>query len=159
VPKQQRQSEDNIGRPDSVGPRNPRADTSSIERSWHLFDAKDQVLGRLATKVAKLLMGKEKPTRVPYLDRGDYVVVVNAAKVAVTGKKETQKRYFRYSGYPSGLKSENLGELRKRRPQEIIRHAVVGMLPKNKLSSRMITRLFVYPGEEGEMVSRAKESK
>ena len=132
-----------------------RRSEDEIERSWHFFDAKDQVLGRLATKVAKLLMGKEKPTRVPYLDRGDYVVVVNAAKVAVTGKKEVQKRYFRYSGDPRGLKSDNLGELRKRRPQEIIRHAVVGMLPKNKLSSKMITRLFVYSGEEGEMVARA----
>ncbi len=136
-------------------PKPQKRSEDKIERSWHLFDAKDQVLGRLATKVAKLLMGKEKPTRVPYLDRGDYVVVVNAAKVAVTGKKETQKRYFRYSGYPSGLKSENLGELRKRRPQEIIRHAVLGMLPKNKLSSRMITRLYVYPGEEGEMIEKA----
>ena len=102
-------------------------------------------------------MGKEKVGWVPYLDQGDYVVVKNVAKVAVTGKKETQKRYFRYSGYPAGLKSETLGELRRKRPSEIIRHAVLGMLPKNKLGSKMITRLFLYPGEEGEMIEKAKQ--
>lgn len=128
-----------------------------VDRAWHLLDAKDQVLGRLATKITKLLMGKEKVGWVPYLDQGDYVVVKNVAKVAVTGKKETQKRYFRYSGYPAGLKSETLGELRRKRPSEIIRHAVLGMLPKNKLGSKMITRLFLYPGEEGEMIEKAKQ--
>uniref|UniRef100_A0A832DRV5 Large ribosomal subunit protein uL13 n=1 Tax=candidate division WWE3 bacterium TaxID=2053526 RepID=A0A832DRV5_UNCKA len=131
-------------------------ESKEVKRAWHLLDAQGQTLGRLGTRVARLLIGKDKPGWVPYLDQGDYVVVVNAAGVAVTGKKETQKRYFRYSGYPGGLKSESLGELRKRRPQEIIRHAVAGMLPKNKLGSRMITRLFVYPGEEGEMVEKAK---
>lgn len=131
---------------------------SEAKRNWYLLDAQGQVLGRLATQVAKLLMGKDKPEWVPYLDQGDYVVVINAVQVAVTGKKETQKRYFRYSGYPGGLKSESLRELRRRRPQEIIRHAVDGMLPKNKLGSRMITRLFVYPGEEGEMVAKATVS-
>ena len=127
-----------------------------IQRDWHFFDAKDQILGRLSTQIAKLLMGKDKPIWVPYLDQGDYVVVINSAKVAVTGRKELQKRYFRYSGYPSGLKSETLKELRNRRPGDIIRHAVVGMLPKNKLGSRMITRLYIYPGEEGEMVAKAQ---
>ena len=137
-------------------PKPQKRSEDKVERSWYLFDAKDQILGRLATKIARLLIGKEKTDWVPYLDQGDYVVVKNAARIEVTGKKETQKRYFRYSGYPSGLKSENLGELRKRRPQEIIRHAVLGMLPKNKLGSRMITRLFVYPGEEGEMIGKVK---
>lgn len=125
------------------------------KRVWYRLDAREQILGRLATQAARILMGKDKPDWVPYLDQGDYVVVTNAAQVAVTGKKETQKRYFRYSGYPGGLKSESLKDLRRRRPQEIIRHAVDGMLPKNKLGSRMITRLFVYPGEEGEMVAKA----
>ncbi|OGC66975.1 50S ribosomal protein L13 [candidate division WWE3 bacterium RIFCSPLOWO2_02_FULL_53_10] len=128
------------------------------ERSWHLLDANAHILGRLSTQAARFLMGKDKPEWVPYLDRGDYVVVVNAAKVAVTGKKESQKRYFRYSGYPSGLKSETLGDLRKRRPGDIIRHAVLGMLPDNKIGRKMIIRLFVYPGEEGEMVARATAS-
>ncbi|MEX0887985.1 MAG: 50S ribosomal protein L13 [Patescibacteria group bacterium] len=128
-----------------------------ILRSWHLLDAENQILGRLSTQAARLLMGKDKPERVPYLDRGDYVVVINAAKVAVTGKKEVQKRYFRYSGYPSGLKSETLGALRKRRPTEIIRRAVLGMLPDNKLSRKMITRFFVYPEKEGEMVEKARK--
>lgn len=127
-----------------------------IARSWHLLDADGQILGRLSTQASRLLMGKDKPEWVPYLDQGDYVVVVNAAKVAVTGKKEIQKRYYRYSGFPSGLKFETLGDLRKRRPGDIIRHAVLGMLPDNKLSRKMITRLFVYPGEEGEMVEKAK---
>lgn len=131
--------------------------TKAIEdkRIWYLLNAKEQILGRLSTQAARLLMGKDKPEWVPYLDQGDYVVVTNAAQVAVTGKKETQKLYYRYSGYPGGLKSESLKDLRQRRPQEIIRHAVDGMLPKNKLGSRMITRLFVYPGEEGEMVAKA----
>lgn len=127
-----------------------------MERNWHLLDAKGQILGRLSTRVATLLTGKEKPIWVPYRDLGDYVVVVNAREIAVTGKKESQKRYYRYSGYPSGLRSETLGQLRVRRPEEIIRRAVVGMLPKNKLGSRMITRLYVYPGPEGEMVEKAK---
>lgn len=133
--------------------------TKEIEdkRVWYRLDAREQILGRLATQAARILMGKDKPEWVPYLDQGDYVVVTNAAQVAVTGKKETQKRYFRYSGYPGGLSSESLKDLRRRRPQEIIRHAVDGMLPKNKLGSRMITRLFVYPGEEGEMVAKVKQ--
>lgn len=132
--------------------------SNEVARSWHLLDAKGQILGRLSTRVATLLTGKEKPIWVPYLDLGDYVVVVNAKEIAVTGKKETQKRYYRYSGYPSGLKFETLGQLRNRRPEEIIRRAVVGMLPKNKLSDRMITRLYVYSGAEGEMVEKAKGS-
>jgi large subunit ribosomal protein L13 len=134
------------------------AKASEVERNWHLLDAKGQILGRLSTRVATLLTGKEKTIWVPYLDLGDYVVVINAKEIAVTGKKESQKRYYRYSGYPGGLRSETLGQLRARRPEEIIRHAVVGMLPKNKLSDRMITRLYVYPGSEGEMVEKARGS-
>lgn len=129
---------------------------SELQRNWHLLDAQNQVLGRLATKIATRLTGKDNPSWVPYLDQGDYVVVVNAKEVVVTGKKEDQKRYYRYSGYPGGLRSESLRQLRSRRPEEIVRRAVVGMLPKNKLADQMITRLYIYPGPEGEMVKKAK---
>lgn len=104
-------------------------------------------------------MGKDKPNWVPYLDMGDYVVVINAKEVAVTGKKENQKVYYRHSGYPGGLKAETLGKLRERRPEEIIRRAVKGMLPKGKLGRKMITKLYIYPGEKGEMVGKARGSK
>lgn len=127
-----------------------------VKRSWHLLDAKGRILGRLATEAAQLLMGKDKPNYAPYLDMGDYVVVINAKEVKVTGKKEKQKVYRRYTGYPSGLREETLEQLRNRRPEEIIRHAVKGMLPKGKLGRRMITKLYVYPGSEGEMVEKVK---
>lgn len=121
---------------------------SDIKRSWHLVDAKDQILGRLATRIAKLLMGKDKPYFVPHLDCGDYVVVVNAKEVAVTGKKEKQKIYYRHSGYPGGLKKATLEELRKNYPKRIIEQAVKGMLPKNKLQDQRMRRLFVFAGKE-----------
>jgi large subunit ribosomal protein L13 len=121
---------------------------AKIERAWHLVDAKDQILGRLATKIVRLLSGKDKVAYVPYLDGGDHVVVINAAEIAVTGKKEKQKTYYRHSGYPGGLRSEALEELRQRRPEEIIRRAVKGMLPKNKLQSSMLKRLHIFAGEE-----------
>lgn len=119
-----------------------------MKKSWHLIDAKDQILGRLATKIARLLTGKDKVEYVPYLDVGDYVVVINARDVATTGKKERQKIYYRHSGYPGGLKAETLRELRKRRPEEIIRRAVKGMLPKNKLQKSMLRRLHIFAGAE-----------
>lgn len=105
-------------------------------------------MGRLAGQVAQLLMGKSKPNYAPYLDMGDYVVVINAKEIKVTGKKEKRKIYKRYSGYPSGLKEETLEQLRERKPEEIIRHAVRGMLPRGKLGRKMITKLYIYPGEE-----------
>jgi len=111
-------------------------------------DAKDQILGRLATKIARLLSGKDKVEYVPYLDLGDNVVVINAAEVAVTGKKEKQKIYYRHSGYPGGLKAETLEELRRRRPEEILRRAVKGMLPKNKLQKPMLKRLHIFADEK-----------
>lgn len=117
-----------------------------IQRSWHLIDAKNQILGRVATEAAKLLMGKHKPQFVPYLDMGDNVVVINAAKVAVSGKKENQKKYTRYSGYPGGLKVEKLSSLRQRQPEKIIIHAVSGMLPKNKLGRKRLQKLHVFAG-------------
>lgn len=121
---------------------------SDIKREWHLVNLKNKNLGRSSTEIAKLLIGKAKPYFVRNLDCGDYVVVVNAKYISVTGKKEQQKKYYRYSGYPGGLRAETLGELRKRRQEEVIRHAVKGMLPQNKLRDRMLKRLFVFPEEE-----------
>lgn len=114
---------------------------SEIKRETHELDASGEVLGRLATKIAGLLMGKSKPYYVSHLDCGDFVNVKNAAVIKVTGKKEIDKVYTRYSGYPGGLKSKQLKQIRKENPSEIIRHAVFGMLPKNKLRDIMITRL------------------
>ncbi len=119
-----------------------------IKREWHLVDAKDQILGRLATQVATKLIGKNKAQYVPYLDTGDYVVVTNAKEIKVTGKKMQQKRYVRHSGFPGGLKVENYDKLSVRRPEEIIRHAVKGMLPKTKLGAKMIKKLHIYVGSE-----------
>lgn len=118
------------------------------KRDWFLIDAKDKVLGRLATRMAIILMGKKKATWQPHLDSGDNLIVINAAKVAVSGRKEEQKEYFRYSGYPGGLKRETLNKLRKRKPEEIIHHAVTGMLPKTRLGRAMIKKLFVYAGSD-----------
>ena len=118
------------------------------EATWYLVDARDKVLGRLATRIAIVLMGKRKTSWQPYLDVGDNVIVINAAKVAVTGRKEAQKKYYRYSGYPGGLKTETLENLRKRKPSDIIYHAVAGMLPKNRLGRAMIKKLFIYQGEK-----------
>lgn len=121
---------------------------SDIKREWHMIDVKDKVLGRVAGEIAHLLMGKNSPYFVRNLDCGNYVVVVNAEKVKVTGKKEDNKNYYRHSGYPGGFKKETLRELRARKPEEIIRHAVSGMLPQNKLRDLMLKRLFVFAGEE-----------
>lgn len=119
-----------------------------IIRSWHFFDVKDKVLGRVSTDIAIKLTGKQKPYFVRNLDCGDYVVVVNASHVAVTGKKEKEKLYGKYSGYPGGLKQKSLQQVRREKPTEIVRHAVYGMLPKNKLRDRLITRLYIYPETE-----------
>lgn len=116
------------------------------KRDWILIDAEDKILGRLAAKIAPILMGKNKIGWQPHLDGGDYVIVINAAKVATTGVKEG-KKYYRYSGYPGGLRVETLKSKRKRAPQDIIYHSVAGMLPKTKLGRLMIKKLFVYPGE------------
>ncbi len=121
---------------------------NDIKREWHLIDVKDQTLGRVSSKIAQLLMGKSKSYFVRNLDCGDYVVIVNAKNVKVTGRKEVQKRYNRHSGYPGGFKSETLKELRIRKPEDIITHAVKGMLPDNRLQDRMLARLFVFSGEE-----------
>lgn len=118
-----------------------------IVRNWHLTDVSGQILGRATGQIAKLLQGKHKINYVSYLDNGDFVVVINAQKIKVTGKKQLNKIYTRYSGYPGGLKTITLGNLLKQKPIEVIKHAVLGMLPKNKLRDRRMTRLFIYPDE------------
>lgn len=121
---------------------------SDIKRTWHLIDINEQILGRVAVDIAKKLMGKAKPYFVPHLDCGDYVVVINAKNVKVTGKKELNKIYYSHSGYPGGLKSEVLTKLRERKPGEIILRAVKGMLPKNKLRASMLKRLLIFADKE-----------
>lgn len=118
-----------------------------IQRSWHLFDAKEKILGRIATLIAQSLIGKDKPYYVSNLDCGDYAVVINAKHVSVSGKKEKQKVYDRFSGYPGGRHVKTLTEVRSNNPARIIMEAVAGMLPKNKLRVTMLKRLFVFSDE------------
>jgi large subunit ribosomal protein L13 len=120
----------------------------AITRTWYQVDAANKVLGRLASDVATKLMGKHKANYVPYLDSGDYVIVTNASKVKVTGNKAEDKNYVRHSGYPGGKRTETFAQLQVRRPEEIIRHAVKGMLPKSKLGRSMIKKLHIYAGSE-----------
>ena len=117
------------------------------EKSWLLVDASDKTLGRLSTYIAKILMGKNKPEYTPHNDVGDYVVVINAEKIKVTGNKNEQKTYYRHSGYPGGIKSKDFNDLITSYPERIITSAVKGMLPKNKLSKSVIKKLKVYKGE------------
>ena len=119
-----------------------------IERKWWVIDARDKTLGRMAAQVAKLLMGKHKPIYAPHIDTGDYVVVINAAKLKVTGKKAEQKFYYRHSGYPGGLKSRSFEELFSKNPVRVVELAVKGMLPHNSLGRAMFKKLKVYPGNE-----------
>jgi large subunit ribosomal protein L13 len=118
-----------------------------VERQWHVIDASGKTLGKLATQVANLLMGKHKPTFVPYLDTGDFVIVLNATKVKVTGKKPKQKTYYRHSGYPGGIKAETYEEMMAAHPTRVIEHAVKGMLPHNRLGRAMFKKLKVYAGD------------
>lgn len=117
-----------------------------IERKWHVIDAEDAVLGRVASKAAMVLMGKHKPSYTPFLDTGDHVVVVNAAKVRLTGRKEDQKIYRRHSGYPGGLTETGARTVRSTRPQRMVEEAIQGMLPKSKLGKQMYRKLNVYAG-------------
>lgn len=130
-----------------------------VKRAWHLIDLKDKTLGRTASEIAQLLMGKAKPYFVRNMDCGDYVVIVNAKEVAVTGNKEELKQYYNYSGYPGGLRVRTLREMRARKPEEIITHAVKGMLPQNKLRDLMLTRLFVFAGPEHKYQDKFKSIK
>src|SRR5881396_2387199 len=124
------------------------AKPGEIERRWYLVDAEGQTLGRLATQIADALRGKRKPEYTPHCDTGDFVIVVNAAKIAVTGNKLDDKLYHRHSGYPGGLRTRTLGEMLERRPEEVIRKAVWGMLPRNRLARQQLRKLKVYAGPE-----------
>jgi large subunit ribosomal protein L13 len=121
---------------------------ADVTREWFLVDATELPLGRIATIVADKLIGKSKPTYTPHVDAGDYVVVINAEKLVVTGNKETGKIYYRHSGFPGGIKDATLAEVREKFPERIIEKAVQGMLPKNKLSAERMARLKVFPGAE-----------
>jgi large subunit ribosomal protein L13 len=124
----------------------PRAD--EIERRWYVVDAAGQRLGLLASRIAIVLEGKHKPTYAPHIDSGDHVIVLNAAKIDVSGNKRETKSYYRHSGYPGGLREETLGELLARRPEEVIRRAVKGMLAHNRLGAQQLRKLKVYAGSE-----------
>jgi len=118
------------------------------ERNWYVVDAEGKTLGRMATQIAQVLRGKRKPTYTPHIDVGDFVIVVNAEKVAVTGDKREKKLYWRHSGYPGGIRSRTLGDMLEKRPEEVIRKAVKGMLPRNRLSRAQLRKLKVYAGPE-----------
>ena len=122
--------------------------TEDVTRTWYLIDAADAPMGRVATEIARLLIGKSKPTYTPHVDGGDYVVVINAAKTVVTGEKETGKVYYRHSGYPGGIKDATVKEVREKYPERLIESAVKGMIPKNKLASERMNRLRIFAGEE-----------
>jgi large subunit ribosomal protein L13 len=128
--------------------RTYNAKPGEVERRWYVVDADGQTLGRLATRIAETLRGKGKAEYTPHVDTGDFVVVVNAEKVQVTGNKLDQKRYYRHSGYPGGLRSRTLREQLDRRPTEVIRKAVKGMLPKNRLARQQLNKLKVYAGPD-----------
>ncbi|MEA5625120.1 50S ribosomal protein L13 [Nostoc sp. UHCC 0251] len=119
---------------------------ATLEREWYIVDATDKRLGRLASEIAQVLRGKKKPEYTPHLDTGDFVIVINAEKVAVTGKKRTQKLYRRHSGRPGGMKTETFAKLQGRIPERILEQAVKGMLPKNSLGKQLFTKLKVYAG-------------
>jgi large subunit ribosomal protein L13 len=121
---------------------------SDIDRRWYVVDAAGAPLGRLASEVAQVLRGKGKPTFAPHVDGGDYVIVINVDKVAVSGTKETDKYYYRHSGYPGGLRADSVGELREKRPDRLVWAAVKGMLPKNRLGRQVIRKLKVYRGPD-----------
>ncbi len=133
------------------------ASPATIERKWYVIDAEGQTLGRFASEVAKVLRGKNKPIYTPHIDTGDYVVVVNAAKIKVTGKKLEQKIYYNHSDYPGGMRETTLKELLAKKPEEVITLAVKGMLPKGPLGRAMITKLHVYAGPEHEQAAQKPE--
>jgi large subunit ribosomal protein L13 len=122
--------------------------TADVSREWYLVDASSAPLGRTATQIANYLIGKSKPTYTPHVDNGDYVVVINAAKSVVTGNKETDKMYYRHSGFPGGIKDASLQQVREKFPERIIEAAVKGMIPRNKLAAGRLARLKVFEGEE-----------
>jgi large subunit ribosomal protein L13 len=121
-----------------------RTKASEIKREWHLVDLKGQTLGRISTEIAHILMGKSKTNFVRHLDMGDYVVAINAKEIKVTGKKDENKKYYRHSGYPGGFRAESFREVMIKNPGEVVRHAVSGMLPQNRLRDRMLKRLKLF---------------
>lgn len=133
------------------------ASPATIERKWYVVDAADKTLGRLATEVAKVLRGKNKAIFTPHMDTGDYVIVINAAKVKVTGRKMEQKTYFRHSDYVGGVRETSLKEMMARKPEQVIEHAVKGMLPKGPLGRQMYTKLHVYAGPEHNQAAQKPE--
>lgn len=124
------------------------ANAQNVERKWFVVDADGMVLGRLASNVASILRGKHKPIYTPHVDTGDHVIIINASKVVLTGKKLDQKTYYRHSGYPGGLKETKYRKLMAEKPEFVVKHAVVGMLPKGPLGRRMAKKLYVYAGGE-----------
>ena len=132
--------------------------TTDIKRSWHLVDAEKKILGRLSTTVAQILMGKNKSYYTPYLDTGDFVVVTNAQKVALSGKKEKQKKYYHHSQFPGGLKVKTAQQVREQKPEEVIRHSVRGMLPKTKLGKLMLKKLYVFKDDKHPYSDKFKDA-
>ena len=133
------------------------AKPEEVERKWYVVDAEGQTLGRLASKVAAILRGKNKPTFTPHVDCGDYVIVINAEKIKVTGKKMDQKIYFRHSEYVGGVKTATLREMLEKHPERVVEHAVRGMLPKGALGKQMYSKLHVYAGPEHEQAAQKPE--
>lgn len=130
---------------------------SEVSRRWILLDASTAPLGRLANVASKYLIGKYKPTYTPHIDGGDYVVIINASKTVVTGNKETDKKYYRHSGFPGGIKEASLAEVRAKRPQRIVEEAIKGMIPRNKLAAVRLKRLRVFAGENHDHVAQNPE--
>lgn len=133
------------------------ANAQTVERKWYVVDAEGMVLGRLASQVANILRGKHKPTYTPHVDTGDHVIIVNADKVILTGKKLDQKIFYRHSGYVGGLKEIKYRRLMAEKPEFVLRHAVVGMLPKNPLGRKMATKMHIYAGAEHEHAAQKPE--
>ena len=134
------------------------ANESNIERKWFVVDAAGKTLGRLSTEVATLLRGKHKPTYTPHVDTGDYVIVINASEIVLTGKKDSQKIYYRHSGHVGGIKSVSAGELRDKNPMRLLETSIKGMLPKNPLGRKQGKKLFVYGGENHPHVAQQPEN-
>jgi len=130
-----------------------------VKSEWHIIDASNQSLGRVSSEIAKILQGKHKAIYVPYIDTGDFVVVINAEKVKITGKKLEQKTYYRHSGYPGGIKQKTLGKMMNESPIEAVKHSVKGMLPKNTVGRKMLSKLKIYVGDKHKHQAQFKSKK
>jgi len=143
---------------DTLSYKTKSANKNTVERKWILIDAEGEIVGRMCTKIADILRGKNKPSFTPHADTGDYVIVINADKVRFTGEKWAQKQYVRYSGYPGGQKKTTAAELKAKKPTKVVENAVKGMLPKNKLGRAVFHKLFVYAGAEHPHAAQKPES-